>query len=53
MVMSIKVDVNIEESGLVEDEVKDNIVDFAQNLIINGASSEEIGLRLMEVSYEQ
>lgn len=51
MIMSIKVDINCEESGLEEEKIKDNIAEFASNLIVNGASSEEIGLRVLEVTY--
>jgi len=53
MRMIIKIDIDCEESGLNEDDVKDDIVDFARDLLINGADYKEIGLTLLEVTYEQ
>lgn len=53
MIMSIKLNVDCEESGLNEDSVIDDIVSFATNLVVNGAEYEEIGLKVLEVSYEQ
>lgn len=52
MKLTIVVDVDIEESGLDEDNIKDNIIDFAKDLIIVGAAEQEIGITLKEVSYE-
>lgn len=39
MRLNIVVDIDIEESGLIEDEVKDDIVSFTRDLLINGALS--------------
>lgn len=52
MKLTIVVDVDIEESGLDEFKIKDNIIDFAKDLIIVGAAEQEIGIILKEVSYE-
>lgn len=53
MKITITIDVNAQETGyLDDDELKDNIVDFARDLIINGAENEEVGLTLLNVSYE-
>lgn len=49
----IEVDICLEESGLDGDEVKDNIIDFTKDLLINGAENEEIALTLKQVSYEE
>ncbi|QIB69811.1 hypothetical protein Ami103574_10975 [Aminipila butyrica] len=51
MQLNITVDVDIEESGLQAREVKDNIVSFTRDLLMIGASEQEIGLTLQEVSY--
>ena len=52
MKLIMEVDIDLEESGLNEDEVKDNIVDFTKDLLINGAENEEIVLTLKQISYE-
>lgn len=53
MKISIILDVDAQESGYAnEGELKDNIVDFARDLIINGADYEEVGCTLLEVDYE-
>lgn len=45
MKITITIDVNAQETGyLDDDELKDNIVDFAHDLIINGAENEEVSL---------
>jgi len=51
MIINIVVDVDIEESGLNEDNVKDNIINFTKDLLIIGADEQGIGLTLKEVSY--
>lgn len=51
MRLAIIVDIDIDESGLNEDEVKDNIIPFTRDLLINGALEQEIGLSLKEVDY--
>lgn len=51
MRLNIVVDIDIEESGLIEDEVKDDIVSFTKDLLINGACEQQIGLTLREVDY--
>ncbi|MDD3414249.1 MAG: hypothetical protein PHY47_09635 [Lachnospiraceae bacterium] len=52
MKLIIEVDIDIHESGLVEDEVKDDIVNFTRDLLIIGAANQEIGLTLQQVSYQ-
>lgn len=53
MKISVVLNIDVQESGYAnEDELKDNIVDFARDLIINGAENEEIGCTLLEVDYE-
>lgn len=51
MKLVITVDIDVAESGLDEEQVKDNIVDFTRDLLINGAAEQEIGLSLREVEY--
>lgn len=53
MRLIITVDIDIDESGLNEDEVKDNLVEFTKDLLIIGAEEQEIGLTLEEVSYSE
>lgn len=53
MRLVITVDVDLEESGLNPDEVKDDIVQFTRDLLIIGASEQEIGLTLREVEYSE
>lgn len=53
MKIQITIDVNAQETGYRDDdELKDNIVDFARDLMINGAENEEVALTLLDVSYE-
>ena len=53
MKVYITLDIDIQETGYTyEDEFKDNIVDFARNLIINGAENEEVALTILSVGYE-
>lgn len=52
MILTITIDVGARESGYEsEKELKDNIVDFTRNLLINGAESEEVELTLKNVSF--
>lgn len=53
MILTITVDVDTEGTGLNEDELKDNIIDFTRDLLIIGAEEQEIGLTLKEVSYSE
>ena len=53
MRLVITVDIDIKESGLDPDEVKDNIVQFTKDLLIIGAADQEIGLTLKEVEYSE
>lgn len=53
MRLVITVDIDIEESGLNADEVKDNIIEFARDLLVIGASDQGIGLTLREVGYSE
>lgn len=53
MIMSITIDVDAKASGYVnEDELKDDIVIFARDLIINGAEEECVELTMLSVEYE-
>lgn len=53
MIVSIKLDVDPIKSGYKDsDELKDNIIDFAYNLIINGAEELEAQLTVKEVEYD-
>lgn len=52
MKLVIEVDIDVEESGLIVDEVKDDIVNFTKDLLIIGAEEQGIGLTLKEVSYQ-
>lgn len=51
MRLIITVDIDVEESDLDPDEIKDDIVQFTRDLLINGAAEQEIGLTLKEVEY--
>lgn len=52
MILTIKIDVGVKESGYEsEDDLKDNIVDFTKDLLINGAENEEVELTLLSVEY--
>lgn len=51
MELRIAVDVDLEESGLEEEEVKDNIISFTRDLLVVGAAEQEIGITLKEVDY--
>lgn len=51
MKLKIIVDIDMKESGLNEDNVKDNIIDFTKDLLIIGADEQGIGFTLKEVSY--
>lgn len=51
MRLVITVDIDVNESGLDEEFLKDNIIDFTRDLIINGAAEQGIGLTLQEVDY--
>ncbi|MDE7423770.1 MAG: hypothetical protein K2N51_08775 [Lachnospiraceae bacterium] len=53
MELTITVDVDLKQSGLSGDELKDNIIDFTKDLLINGAEEQEIALTLKEVSYSE
>jgi hypothetical protein len=51
MRLVITVDIDVKESGLDEESLKDNFIDFTRDLLINGAAEQEIGLTLQEVDY--
>ena len=38
MKLIITVDIDVAESGLDEEFMKDNIIDFTRNLLVNGAA---------------
>lgn len=42
----IKVGIDVEESGLNQDEIKKDIVQFTKNLLILGAEEQGIGLTM-------
>ena len=46
MLMVMAVEIDTKESGLVEQDVKDSLPDFARDLLINGAEAEDISLAL-------
>ena len=52
MELHITVDIDLEESGLKEEKVKADIINFTRRLLIIGAEKQEIGLSLKEVSYQ-
>lgn len=52
MELHITVDIDLEESGLIEEKVKADIINFTRKLLIIGAEKQEIGLSLKEVSYQ-
>ena len=52
MKVIMEIDIDLEESGLDEDEVKDNILDFTRDLLTYGAEEQELSLTLKEVSYD-
>lgn len=47
----ITVDIHTKESGLSGDDIKDNIVQFTRDLLIIGASEQEVALTLKQVDY--
>ena len=47
----LEVDIDVAESGLDEEFMKDNIIDFTRKLLVNGAAEEGVGLTLCEVDY--
>ena len=51
MELVIIVDIDVKESGLDEEFIKDKLIDFTRDLLINGAAEQEIGLTLKEVDY--
>ena len=52
MKVIITIDVDAQETGYRDDdELKDNIIDFARDLMINGAENEEVACTLLEVDY--
>ncbi len=52
MRLKITVDIDEEESGLDPEEIKEDIMQFARDLLIEGAAELDIGLGLKEVEYE-
>lgn len=52
MRMVITVDIDVEESGYTEDQIRNDAANFAHDLIVNGAENEGIGLTLREVSFD-
>lgn len=53
MKIHITIDVDSVGSGYKsDDDIKDNIVEFTRDLVINGADEQEVELTLCEVGYE-
>lgn len=52
MRLMITVDIDLKESGLSEHEVKDNVIEFARDLLTIGADEQNIDLTLEKVEYE-
>lgn len=52
MRLVITVDIFPEESGLNPDDIKDDIISFVRDLLINGAEEQDVALSLKEVEYE-
>lgn len=50
MTLIIAVDIDTVESGLNENEIKDNLKGFTKDLLTWGAEDQEIGLTLKTVS---
>lgn len=51
MRLVITVDVDVKESGLNAEKIKENITQFTRDLLIIGAEEQGIGLTLKEVEY--
>lgn len=51
MKLIIEVDIDVEESGLEEDEIKDDIINFTRDFLIIGAEKLDISFALKEISY--
>jgi len=52
MKLTVEMDIDLEESGLLEDEVKDQLVDFTRDLLTIGAEELGISITLKQLSYE-
>lgn len=52
MKLKITVDIDIEKSNLNEDEIKDNIIEFAGDLL-NGAYENKVVYDLKEIEYDE
>lgn len=52
MNLTIKLEIDMEESGLQEEDVKNEIIPFTRDLLILGAAEQEISFTLREVDYE-
>lgn len=52
MILNLCVDVDTEKTGLDADEIKDNLVDFARELLVCGAAEQDVECTLLEVGYE-
>lgn len=48
MRLKITADIDVEESGLDPEEIKEDIMQFAKDLLIIGAAELDIGLALRE-----
>lgn len=53
MILVITVDIDVKESGLDAEEIKENITQFTRDLLTFGAEEQEIGLTLKEVEYSE
>lgn len=52
MKLTVEVDIDLDESGLIEDDVKDRIIDFTMELLCVGAEELSIALTLNQITYE-
>lgn len=52
MILNLRIEVDMENSGLNEDEVLDDLVNFSRDLLICGAAEQDIECTLLEVGYE-
>lgn len=52
MKLIVEMDIDLEESGLIEDEVKDRIIEFSRELLSVGADELGVALTLSQITYE-
>ena len=52
MTLVMTVDIYTEESGMDENEIKQDIADFARGILLTGAKTQDVALTLKKVEYE-